>query len=253
MNRISGAACRRFAAAFALALVMAATARAADFKVYYPNVTQGEFEFENRAFETFDRDPSRAYGRNVTTELGYGITDFWFGEIENEFKKDPGDKWGYAALGLENVFQITEPGEYDIDLGFFAEYEIAMRRGDSDGFIFGPILQKQFGRLLATANLLVAADIGGSEPNAPEFSYALEAKYLLSSYFQPGFQIFGNPGPFTGFAPISQQDHRAGPVLFGSVFTHPGKIKYEAGYLVGLTHDSPSGTLKFLLEYEIPL
>lgn len=251
MHRFFGAARRRATAGLCLAFAAAAPALATDFKVYYPNVTQGEFEFENRAFDTFDRDPSRGNGRNVSTEFAYGLTDFWAAEVENEFKKDPQSKWGYTAFGIENIFQLTEQGEGYLDLGFFAEYEIAMRRGDSDSLVFGPILQKQFGRLLTTADLFVNADVGGSQPNSPEFSYRLEAKYLLSPLFQPGFQAFGTPGPFAGFAPISQQDHRAGPVLFGSLYTHPGKFNYEAGYLVGLTHDSPSGTLKFLLEYEV--
>jgi hypothetical protein len=228
-------------------------AKAADFKVFYPNVTKGEFEFENRAFGTFDSDPSRGNERNITSELGYGLTDHWFAEIENEFEKGAQDKWRYHALGLENVFQLTEQGEGWIDLGFFAEYEIAMQHGNSDGFIFGPILQKQFGRTLVTANLFVAADIGGDEPEDPQFNYAIEVKYLLTPMFQPGFQIYGAPGAFSGFHTFSQQDNRGGPVLFGEFSTAPGKIKYEAGYLVGLTHDSPSGTLKFLLEYEIAL
>ena len=228
-------------------------ATAADFKVYYPNVTQGEFEFENRAFDTFDQNPGRGNERNVTSELGYGVTNYWFAEIENEFEKGPQDQWRYHALGLENVFQLTEPGEKWLDLGFFAEYEFAMQRGNSDGFIFGPILQKQFGRTIVTANLLVAADIGGDAPEDPQFNYSVEVKYLLTPLFQPGFQLFGAPGAFSGFQRFSQQDNRAGPVLFGEIHTAPGKIKYEAGYLVGLTHDSPSGTLKFLLEYEIAL
>ncbi|HEX4506551.1 MAG TPA: hypothetical protein VH722_12535, partial [Alphaproteobacteria bacterium] len=80
--------------------------------------------------------------------------------------------------------------------------------------------------------------------------YAFEVKYVLKSAFQPGLQLFGMPGAFTGFSRYSRQDNRAGPVLVGEVDAAPGKIRYEAGYLVGLTHDSPSGTLKLQLEYE---
>jgi hypothetical protein len=240
------------AAVVLLAVVSAARpAGAADFKVYYPNVTQGEFEFENRAFGTFDRNADRGNERNLTTELGYGATDFWFVEIENEIAKAPRDRWHYHALGVENVFQLTEQGEGWLDAGFFAEYEFTMQRAASDGFIFGPILQKQVGRLLLTANVFAAADIGGEQPEDPQLNYAFEAKYLLRPAFQPGFQLFGAPGAFTGFNRYSRQDNRAGPVLFGEAYTAPGKIKYEAGYLLGLTHDSPSGTLKFTLEYEV--
>jgi len=235
----------------ALAALWLPSARAGDFQVFYPAVTQGEFEVETRTFGTTDRDPTRGGERNVTSEIGYGVTDFWFAEVENEFDKGPQDKWRYHALGFENIFQLTEQGEYWLDTGFFAEYEIGMVRGASDNFMFGPLLQKQIGRLLLTANLLVAADIGGEAPQDPQFNYALEGKYLLSSYFQPGFQVFGAPGAFSGFSRYSQQDNRAGPVLFGEVHTGRGKIKYEAGYLLGLTHDSPSGTLKLALEYEL--
>lgn len=226
-------------------------AGAADFKVYYPTVTKGEFEFENRAFETFDSNPDQASARNFTTELGYGVTDFWFTEIENEFEKEPHDQWRYTAFATENIFQLLPQGEHFVDLGFFAEYEFGMVKGSSDGFIFGPVVQKQFGRFLATANLFVEAQFGGHEPESPSFSYALEGKYLLHPLFQPGFQVFGSPGPFAGFHSLSEQDHRGGPVIFGDLRTRPGRLRYEIGYLAGFTHDTPSSTLKLLLEYEI--
>ena len=235
------------------AVTIANQSRAADFKVFYPNVTRGEFEFENRTFDTLDKDPTRGNARNVTSELGYGVTDWWFTEVENEFKKDPQDSWRYTALASENIFQLVPQGSGYVDLGFFAEYEIGMKRGDSDTFNFGPIIQKQFGRFLTTLNLFVSADLGGPDPEPPHFNYGFEAKYLLTPLFQPGFQAFGDPGAFSGFEKFSQQDHRAGPVIFGTYNLFPGKINYEAGYLIGLTHDSPSGTMKFLLEYEISL
>jgi len=243
-----------FAAFFILVCLGAAPipARAADFKVYYPEVDQGEFEFEKRLFHTFDRSGDRGSERNLTSEIGYGITDFWFAEVENEFTKAPHDRWRYESLGLENVFQLTEEGEGWLDAGFLAEYDFAIQRDEPDRFIFGPILRKQFGRLLVTANFFATADIGGEEPEAPQLNYAFEAEYLLTPAVQPGFQLFGAPGAFTGFRRYSRQDNRAGPVLFGAFDTAAGKIKYEAGYLLGLTHDSPSGTLKFSLEYEVP-
>jgi len=234
-------------------VAIANQSHATDNKVFYPNVTQGEFEFENRYFDTLDKDPTKGNGRNFVTELGYGVTDWWFTEIENEFKKDPQDKWRYTALGSENIFQILPQGSTFVDLGFFVEYEIGMRRGNSDTIQFGPIIQKQFGRLLTTVNLFVAADIGGHDPAEPEFSYRVEAKYRLSPLFQPGIQAFGEPGAFSGFDPASEQKHRLGPVIFGTYNLFPGKINYEAGYLFGLTEGSASGTMKFLLEYEISL
>ena len=254
MIQISRRAAAHYARAASVgAAAIASQSHAADFKVYYPNVTQGEFEFENRAFDTLDKDPDAGNGRNVTSELGYGVTDWWFTEIENEFKKDPRDQWRYTAVATENVFQLVPQGSGFVDLGFFAEYELSMRRGDPDSFNFGPIIQKQFGHWLATANLLVQADIGGDQPEPPHFHYGLEVKYLLTPLFSPGVQAFGDPGPFSGFDRFSQQDHRLGPVIFGTWNLFPGKINYQAGYLFGLTRETPNGTMKFLLEYEISL
>lgn len=234
-----------------LCLVGAAPACAADFKIFHPDVDQGEFEFESRMFGTFDRNGDRGNARNATAELGYGVTDFWFAEMEQEMAKAPHGRWRYESLGLENVFNLTEEGTGWLDAGFFAEYDFARQRDDPDSFVFGPILQKQFGRLLLTANIFAAADIGGEDAEEPQLKYAFEAKYLLTPAFQPGFQLFGAPGTFAGFSRYSQQDNRAGPVLFGEVDAGAGTIKYEAGYLLGLTHDTPSGTLKFVLEYEV--
>jgi hypothetical protein len=233
------------------AIEAALPARAADFKIYYPDADKGDLELESRMFDTFDRNGDRSNERNLTAELGYGATDFWFVEVENEFTKAPQDRWQYEALGLENVFQLTEHGQGWLDAGFFAEYDFAMQPDEADAFTFGPILQKQFGQLLVTANIFAVADIAGENPEDPQLNYAFEAKYLLAAAFQPGFQLFGAPGAFTRFNRYSRQDNRSGPVLFGEISTVRGKIRYEAGYLVGLTHDSPSGTLKFQLEYEV--
>jgi hypothetical protein len=35
-------------------------------------------------------------------------------------------------------------------------------------------------------------------------------------------------------------------------FAPYGKLKYEVGYLFGLTQATPSGTVRWRLEYEIP-
>ena len=47
---------------------------------------------------------------------------------------------------------------------------------------------------------------------------------------------------------------RCGPVLVGGQFLGGvGKVKYEFGYLFGLTNGSPAGILRWRLELEIPL
>ena len=54
----------------------------------------------------------------------------------------------------------------------------------------------------------------------------------------------------------SEQEHKLGPVLRGLIRLGTDlnmKLRYEAGYLFGLTSATPDGEIKWLLEIEIPL
>ena len=74
----------------------------------------------------------------------------------------------------------------------------------------------------------------------------------LGTVIEPGFQAYGQPGPFGHFAPISQQDHRIGPQLFTNISQlGPGNLKMNGGILFGLTPSEPRQTLRWQLEYEL--
>ena len=48
-----------------------------------------------------------------------------------------------------------------------------------------------------------------------------------------------------------EQEHFIGPVARGTfLLGGTQKLKYNVGYLLGLTEDSPDGAAKFELEYE---
>ena len=52
--------------------------------------------------------------------------------------------------------------------------------------------------------------------------------------------------------PASAQEHLIGPVLTGAYnFSPYGKLKYEVGYLWGLTPASGRSAIRWRLEYEI--
>ena len=50
-----------------------------------------------------------------------------------------------------------------------------------------------------------------------------------------GAQGFGEVGPWDRWLPQDQQSHRAGPALFGSLAIDPGKLNWQAAYLLGKT------------------
>ena len=61
------------------------------------------------------------------------------------------------------------------------------------------------------------------------------------------------PAPDADSEQRAEQQHRIGPVLVGvSNFAPYGNLKYEVGYLFGLTEATPRGTVRWRLEYEIP-
>jgi hypothetical protein len=73
-------------------------------------------------------------------------------------------------------------------------------------------------------------------------------------FFEPGFEIqsgFGKTNENPGF---NEQEHYIGPAVYGSFYSHaPGKIKYEAAYLAGISDAAADGAARVLLEYEMPL
>ena len=239
----------------AAGLSMANTARA-DFQVFSPIVVKGEAELEFQGFLTGDKNSSKDNFQNFEFETGYGVTDNWFLELGHELEKDPGGSLHWSANEIENVFQLLPTGQYWLDVGFYAQYEMAHVKGDADVFNLGPILQKRFGRIVTTANFFFPTEIGPSSHGGTQFQYAVETRYRLIPEFQPGIQAFGNIGPLSRVMP-GEQDHRIGPSVFGffkfNAGTLPLTVNYTAAELFGATPLAPARTFKWILELEAPL
>jgi hypothetical protein len=228
----------------------------ADFQVFSPIVVQGEAELEFQGFATGDKNPGKDNFQNFEFETGYGVTDNWFLELGHELEKDPGGTLHWSANEIENVFQLLPTGEYWLDVGFYAQYEVAHVKGNPDIANFGPILQKSFGKIVTTANFLFPTEIGPHAVGGTQFQYAVETRYRLMPEFQPGIQAFGNIGPLSRVTP-DQQDHRIGPSLFGFFKFNAGSlpltVNYTAAELFGASPLAPARTFKWILELEAPL
>jgi hypothetical protein len=240
---------------FAAALLLATPAAASDFKVKLPYVDQGEIELEHKGIATFDRDPAKSDNQKLIGEIGYGVTDWWATKFEAEWEREegPGHNLGTQAVAWENIFALTPQGKYLADVGFFVEMEHGIRRGANEEISFGPIVAKEIGPTLTAVNVFFTKEIG---PNADErvaFNYRFSSRWMLFPWLEPGLEVHGEPGAINRFLPAAEQDHRAGPVIYGALPLPPGwgKLQYQLGYLFGLTTASPDGTLKWLLEYEL--
>jgi len=232
---------------------VAAPAAAVENKVFHPIVVKGEAELEFRGFNDHFNASGTPDFQNRTVEVGYGLTDWWFSELEFEYQQGGGEFQNYThtAKAIENVFVLVPQGTYAIDLGAFVEAEFAQKRGDPDEYLIGPLLQTQTGHWLHTLNVMFHGEFGVRPDPTVELNVSWQTKWLLHLHFQPGFEIYSNPGDWTHFKPQSEQTAQAGPVVFGTwIFGRGYNLRYELGQLYGLTSAAPAQTTKFMLEME---
>lgn len=257
---------RRIQLATLTALCGLSCAANADQKVWTPDVNVGEIAIETVGDRAFDPTLSKSGEQSYTFEAEYGLTSWWQTEAELEFGRDPGPGQNtvYSQTTSENLFQFTDRGEYWIDAGFFVEYGKSAVRNSPSETTFGPVLRKDFWGASNSLNLLLEKDFGGGDaivPSRPIFQYAWESRidaWVLTMgrkfAVEPGFQIYGQPGPLGHFAAWSQQDERAGPQLFGKVFNlGPGTLEWNGGVLFALSPGAPRTTVRWQLEYELHL
>jgi hypothetical protein len=162
----------------------------------------------------------------------------------------------------ENMFQLTEPGEYFADFGFYVEYGQNVATGKNAGpneITFGPVIAKEIGRTTNTVNLFLTRQLGPDQTSEGlDFSFAWQTKWNISPFLSPAIEIYGDPGVIGSIQRYSQQQLLLGPVAIGAVklsqlgVGNAGELKYELGWLFGATQATPNGTLRWRVELEIP-
>jgi hypothetical protein len=256
----------RFFLALAAGLALLAPLRAwADFHVVSPyEIDLGELELENNGSYSVDHRQDFGGQQSTTLELGTGLTEWWHSEIELGFDNDPamGQPTALTQLVSENTFELTEPGEDFADLGFYIEYGQTMTTGKYAGaneVTFGPLIAKDIGRTTHTLNLFLTRELGPDQTTQGlDFSYAWQSRWNLWAPLSPAVEVYGDSGVLGSTPSLSRQQLRAGPVAIGSItlaalgLGHAGQLKYELGWLFGLTSDTPANTLRWRLEAEIP-
>ena len=243
----------------ALGLCLGAPPAHAEFKLRYPTVEYREVELEHNGDTTFDKAKSgKNNNQSYTNELEYGFTPFLRLGIEAASAAPPGQNLNYAATALESTFQLTPQGKYWADLGFFAEYDHAATRSGADSFTFGPLIQKEVPNVYGvdtvhTLNLLFAKEVGPHRSDDTPFLFAWQSRLRLHPLFEPGVELFSQIDNIASPGQLADQQHRLGPMFAGAYSLAPyGKVKYELGYLFGLTRVTEQGAVRWRLEYEIP-
>jgi hypothetical protein len=247
-------------AGFLLAALGAGPNAYGQLKVRYPVVDYREFEIEHFSDITFDKPNSgKSNNQRYSNELylPLAIPNLAVA-VETELQAPNSQNITYDATAVEAYWQLTPTGKYFGDVAMFAEYEHPVHRGDPKSFTFGPLAQTEFGEvagygMLHTLNLLFERTVGNNSTEATELFTAWQSRLLIHPLFEPGLEYYGEVEEILNPGKPAQQQHRIGPVLVGLYnFAPYGKLKYELGYLFGLTQATPRGTLRWRFEYEIP-
>ena len=230
----------------------------ADFQVRSPIVEEGEWEVEHNGAVTFDKPKSGLNNdQSYTFSLGYAPFSWWRLELEGETEAPPGGNLQYTATTFENTFQLAPQGKYWLDPGFFVEYSLAGQHHTPNEIRFGPILQKEApgfagAGTLHTLNLFFSKELGPNRGDATGMSFAWQSRLLLHPLFEPGVEYYADVSDIGRFGKPADQQHRIGPMFAGAWNLAPyGKIKYELGYLFGLTRATERGAVLWKLEYEL--
>jgi len=242
----------RLLLAAACAMPVLAAAGPADY-VYVPAVEYGEREIDFKAGTWKSRD-ERVRQSAASLGFGYGVTTWWFSEAYLKYEKESGDRTKYDAFEWENKFQLTEPNQYFVDVGLITEIEIPKER-QQEGYEFrmGPLFQGDAGPVRWNANVLFQRIFRGNTDvsHATGLGYQLQARYELNAALGIGAQAFGEMGQWNRWLSRGEQNHRAGPALFGKVKLGGRQaIVYNAAWLRGLTDASPRDTFRVQAEFE---
>ncbi|MFT6368107.1 MAG: hypothetical protein ACJAUG_001522 [Halioglobus sp.] len=209
-------------------------------KVYHPYVEPLEWELEWRMIHQ-DEDRVTGEQRAQTHRLGFGkaIAETVFAEIYLIGEQNSDTSFSTEAYEVEILWQLSEQGELFLDWALLFEFE---RESDIDIWEYSTavLLEKEFGRFSATANLGLVYEWGSDIDNEVETFLALQTRYRYSPRFEPALELY-----------LGQDTRGIGPVITGAERLGNRKaLRWEAGVILGFDKDTADYTLRAVLEYE---
>ncbi|MDB5490826.1 MAG: hypothetical protein JWO78_675 [Micavibrio sp.] len=236
------------ALAIATLIFMPVSPARASKTVTSPVVNDGETTMELKGeYDVDDRSALRG-AWNGKVNIAHSFTSFWSSEIETTVQQTglSNARLDFSATEWKNKFQFTREKEFGFDTGMRITYS-RNTSGDQDSVEVKLLAAKTLGPTSHRLNLIGTRVVGNAPAHAVSWGASWSSRYKITDAFQPGFEeysAFGKIGNEQGF---DKQDHRLGPVFYGKI---NDRVSYDAGYLVGLSHAAPDGTLKAILKYK---
>tara|TARA_R110002095_G_scaffold76427_4_gene65325 strand:+ start:1069 stop:1743 length:675 start_codon:yes stop_codon:yes gene_type:complete len=200
-------------------------------KVYHPYVQPLEREIEVRMVSA---DGEEFYRLG----LGKSLSDKLFVEAYL-IGKDDNNHLSLNAYEIEAKWQLTEQGEYAVDWGLMFELERVLH-DDTWEISTSLLMEKEWGKWVAAANLSLIAEWGNEINNEFETALALQTRYRYSRYIEPAIEFYS-----------SESGQAIGPVVMGDIrLGNAKKLHWEVGSIFGLGYKGPDNTWRLLMEYE---
>ena len=219
--------------------------------VYEPKVEYGEKEIDFKFGHASQHAPGDDLQAAASLGFGYGAKEHWFTELYLKWERTDDAGTHYDAVEWENKFQLTETGEYPVDVGFITEIERPNDHSEGWEVKVGPLFQTEFGKLQVNANLLFTHNYDAATPGPTEFGYQVQLKYRWKPEFEYGLQGFGDLGDWNHWGDSGEQSQRFGPAVFGKIAVGEHKaLRYNAALLIGTTGGAPKQTFRLQTEYE---
>ena len=231
-----------------LLMAMLATSAAAETGYYvvtpYPN--DGERVVD---FKYWNAKPSGKPPRDLP-EIGfaYNVNSRWYTELSVAWFRFGAGSEKLASVEWQNDVMLTQ-GQYPFDLALHS----SVSRAESDhsvGLELGPEIQTEIGPLQLNLNLFLQRDLRVTPSESTELAYQWQLRYHGRAALQFGAQGFGEVGKWNDWLPRSQQSHRAGPAVFGSLPMGGRQVlRYEAAYLIGTNSAQNAKSVTLRVQY----
>jgi len=225
-------------------LLAGVSAHADDYIVYSPYVLATQSEIEVRGFRFEDTRADLTGSGAAELSVSHAYTGWWKPEIYLvRFQQDPGSNGRLIGYEFENTFQLTQPGEFWVDLGFLASYEHQTVAGMSDVVEFGPLLEKHTGKLAYRVNFIWEKAVGANASGKYMFRSSYSGTYTISAALSPGVEAYALP---------NDHAYQVGPIAAGEWHV-PGTtsgFEYRIGVVFGVNDAAPRQTWLAQFEYE---
>lgn len=232
-------------------LPVARPAAGQTFDVKLPEVTKGQVEagFDNTWHLGVPRSLGSDINRRVHEQsLDVGVTERWkLGLVAKLEKPEQLDtRLARAAIESLHVLKpLADDRRVDVGLGWFTTLELSTDRATTNDVQLGPVVSLKLDKLTLTANPFLEKTFGRNRIDGIALVYGWQAKLQLTKQLAIGVEGFGVVENLGDPPPLSEQEHRIGPVLSAEIELANGlTITPDLGIQIGLTRATPDAAIK---------